>query len=118
LWVDLAAELTKAFAFSASFSAGTRAIGRNYILLVTVEALEESRERLFEECVQKELISRVHSRDLTSQVDFLKGVEMTDASLLAAFWKRLASPLADYRPKRFALQRDTKTVTTLYAHSL
>jgi hypothetical protein len=107
------AELTKSFAFSASYSSGARALGYNYTLWVTVDALDEARERELETLVERELISRLHTRDLTDQDDFLKGVEKTDAALLGAFWTRLAGPLRPYRPRRLALQRNARTVTTL-----
>lgn len=108
----MGAELTKAFAFSASYSVGTRSLGRNYMLSITVEALDEKREAEFEALVQERLISSLHTRDL-SQVDYLKGITITDAALLEAFRKRLTGPLAAYKLRRMALRRDSRTVTTL-----
>ena len=107
-------ELTKSFAFSASHASGARAIGRNYTFWITVEALDEARELELEATVRRELIEKLHTRDLSEQVDFLKHVEKTDAALLDAFWARLSKPLAPYRPRRLALQRDARTVTTLH----
>ena len=107
------AELTKSFAFSASYSAGARALGRNYIFSVTVPALTEAQEPAFEETVQREILSKVHTRDL-GEVDFLRGIALNDEVLLRAFWKRLAKPLEPYRPKRLSLQRDARTVTVLH----
>ncbi len=106
-------ELTKSFAFSASFARGTRSIGVNFTLSVTVAELEESAEKDLEARVRKELISKLHTRDL-SEVDFLKGVTITDGALLRAFWARLSDPLKAYAPRRLALQRDAQTLTTLY----
>ena len=108
------AELTKCFAFSASHSSGGRAVGRNYVLSITVPAMREDRESEFEAVVRRELISKLHTRDLSEHVDFLKNVEKTDAALLGAFWTQLEGPLRPYGPKRFALQRDLRTLTTLH----
>ena len=107
------AEFTKSFAFSASYSSGGRSVGRNFTLQITVEASDEARERELEMIVERELISRVHLRDLSEGVDFLKNVEKTDEALLRAFWTRLSKPLGTYHPKRLALQRDARTITTL-----
>ncbi len=107
------AELTKSFPFSASYARGTRSIGVNFILSVTVAELDEAAENDLEDLVQRDLISKIHTRDLSGDVDFLKGVEITDGSLLRAFWTKLARPLERYGPRRLALQRDSRTVTTL-----
>lgn len=107
------AELTKAFAFSASYSSGGRALGRNYTLLVTVGCLKETEERELEAIVRSELIDQVHTRDLSEQVEFLRNIEIDDVALLRAFWGRLKKPLTRFGPRRLALQRDPRTVTTL-----
>ena len=107
------AELTKSFAFSASYSSGARSLGRNYIFAVTVPVLTEAQESALEEVVQHELISKVHTHDL-GEVDFLRGVLLNDEVLLRAFWKQLARSLEPYKPKRFSLQRDARTVTVLH----
>lgn len=106
-------EFTKSFAFSASYRESDRSVGRNYTLLVTVGEMGALREREFEETVRRELISLVHTRDLSDGVDFLMGIEKADGPLLRGFWSRLSGPLAPYKPKRVALQRDARTVTTL-----
>ncbi len=108
------AELTKSFTFSASHARGMRSIGSNYIFSVTLPVLDEAEERELEAIVQSELISQLHTRDLTEGVDFLKGVEMNDAAFLRAFWSRLSGSLARFKPRRLALQRDPRTVTTLH----
>lgn len=108
------AELTKSFAFSASYARGTRSIGSNYIFSLTLPVLSEAEEKEFEATVQSELISQLHTRDLSSGVIFLKGVEMNDEALLRAFWDRLSGPLARFRLRRLALQRDPRTVTILH----
>jgi len=107
------AELTKSFAFSASYRSGARSVGANYILFVTLPALDEFAEKEMEAVVQKELISKVHTRDLSENVDFLKGVEVSDSGLLRAFREKLEKPLAGRGLRRLALQRDARTVTTL-----
>ena len=108
------AELTKSFAFSASYRSGARSVGANYILSVSLPALDGAAEKEFEGAVQDSLISKLHARDLSENVDFLRGAEMTDAGLLRAFWAVLAGPLAHHRVRRLALQRDARTVTILY----
>lgn len=108
------AELTKSFVFSASYTRGKRFIGSNYILSLSLPALDETAEKELETIVQSELISKIHTRDLSEGVSFLKGAEMSDASLLRAFWARLSAPLAQYGLRRLALQRDSRTVTTLH----
>ena len=108
------AELTKAFAFSASHRSGVRFIGANYILFLTLPALDEAAEKELDAVVQAELIAKLHTRDLSDGVDFLKGVEITDAGLLRAFRERLEKPLARHGLRRLALQRDARTVTTLH----
>ncbi len=54
------AELTKSFPLSASYSLDGRSIGRNFTLHVTVDALDEARERELERIVERELLSKVH----------------------------------------------------------
>ena len=112
--LDLDADFTKSFAFSASHARGARSIGANYILSLTLAVLDEVGEKELEAIVQSELISQLHTRDLSRSVDFLKDVEMNDAALLRAFWERLSGPLARHRLKRLALQRDPRTITTLH----
>ena len=107
------AELTKSFAFSASHKSGARSIGANYVLFITLPALDEASEKEFESLVQRELIAKVHTRDLSENVDFLKGLEISDAALLRAFREKLEKPLAGHALRRLALQRDARTVTTL-----
>lgn len=107
------AELTKGFSFSASYRSGDRSIGRNYILRVTVHALPESEENEFEKTVQNELIEKIHTRDLSDNVDFLKNTAIDDLALLRAFRKRLAASLARFQPKRLTLERDARTETTI-----
>ena len=108
------AELTKSFVFSASHRSGARSIGANYTLFLTLPALDEAAEKELDAVVQSELIEKIHTRDLSESVDFLKGVEITDAALLKAFRVRLERPLARHGLRRLALQRDARTVTTLH----
>ena len=105
-------ELKKAFAFSACYTVGARALGRNYTLSITLPALDESQERDFERLVEQTLISKLHTRDI-EQVSFLKGVPRNDADFLKVFWQVLSEPLAHYKPLRLELERDSRTRTTL-----
>ena len=108
------AELTKSFAFSASYSRAARSIGVNYTFSVSVPAVDEEAEKELESVVRRELISKLHTRDLSEHVDFLKGVEISDEALLRVFWALLAKPLERYGIRSLSLRRDGRTVTTLH----
>lgn len=107
-------ELTKTFAFSACHTHSGRVLGRNYLLGITLEWLPEEREKAMSEIVHREIISKVHTRDLGEDVYFLKKSVIDDASILQAFWQRLSGPLSDFRVRRLTLQRDPETSTTLW----
>ena len=101
--------LTKFFRFSASHAAGEKIYGHNYVLGVTVDALTPAAERSFETAVESALIQRLESRDLGLHVDFLKGIEITDAGLLHAFWKVLEEKIKPARLRSLSLERDSRT---------
>jgi hypothetical protein len=104
-------EWTKQFGFSSSYADNNRVIGHNYILNLTTEAVDEASELRIESIVQKTLIDKMHSRDLSLDVDFLKGVTISDAALLNIFWKILEKELLPIRILGMSLQRDRRTIT-------
>jgi hypothetical protein len=107
--------LTLVFEFSASYSQGDRVTGHNYILSATFDALEEPAEPAIRAAVEKELIQKIHSRDLGQHVDFLKGKALTDLSLLRTFWPRVSQACSPARLVRLCLERDRRTRWTLTA---
>src|SRR3989338_5709939 len=107
-------ELTKTFSFSACHTASGRILGRNYLLKIALEWLPEAREKILSDIVRREILSKVHTRDLGEDVFFLKRTEIDDASILKAFWQRLSGPLEDFQVKYLTLQRDSETSTTFW----
>ena len=104
---------TKIFCFSASVESHGRVTGHNYKLSVTVDDLEESAEGRFEDAIQKSLIEKVHSRDLGTDVDFLKGQALSDKTLLEAFGGIIQKTVAPLRLRSLTLERDERTIRTL-----
>lgn len=107
-------ELTKTFAFSACHTHSGRVLGRNYLFKITLEWLPEDREKAVSEIVQREILSKVHTRDLGEDVYFLKKAVIDEASILQAFWQRLSGPLSGFRVKCLTLQRDSETSATFW----
>ncbi len=104
---------SKDFHFSASFSRGERVIGHNYVLQVTFPAQNEDLERVLIEKIEKSLVRPMESRDLGTDVEFLKGVLIDDRSLLEAFWPLAERAIAPVQLESLSLERDRCTVTTL-----
>jgi hypothetical protein len=75
-----------------------------------VSPVEES---ALEAQVWEELIRHVHSRDLSSGVDFLKGVTITDENLLNVFWGIVQKAIHPHRLRALTLERDSRTSYTL-----
>lgn len=103
--------LTKYFSFSASHEKSGRVWGHNYVLGVTVDAPNEEAEADFVAVVERELVSRMASRDLNLHVDFLKGLPIADRTLLPAFWSVLEKAVAPARLRELTLARDQRTLT-------
>ena len=98
--------LTKSFSFSSSYEQGSKVLGHNYELEVTVDALDESSEKILEAKVQRLVIDRIHSRDLSLQTDFLpKDVPVTDGLLLETFWRALSPAVGPAVLRRLSLKR-------------
>ncbi len=105
---------TKQFPFSASYARGEKVLGRNFVLEAALEApADEEAETRFVETVERELVSKIESRDLGIHVDFLKGTSIDDRSLLAAFWPIVERAAAPARLRSLSLERDSRTRTTL-----
>ena len=102
---------TKFFHFSASHARGEKIKGHNYVLGVTIDPLEEEKETAFEKKVEAVLIKKLDSRDLGTDVDFLKNVEINDLNLLRIFWDLLAVQLPPARLRALSLERDKRTHT-------
>ena len=80
--------------------------------LARIELAPEEEER-FVRTVESALIQKLESRDLSLDVDFLKGVSISDLNLLKVFWVRITERLAPIRLHAMTLARDKRTRTTL-----
>lgn len=107
-------ELTKFFSFSACHTVSGRVLGRNYRFGITVEWVSQDQEDRLVAIVQREVIAKVHSRDLGESVDFLKNIRIDDGSLLESFEKRLSALLSDFKVIRLVLERDSETAAVLF----
>ncbi len=105
--------LTKLFYFSASFSRGNDVHGHNYTLGVTFECSRLFDEDAVEEKIQKNLIQKMHSRDLGRDVDFLKKTEINDENLVKVFSGIIARHTRPLRLREIYLERDRRTRCTL-----
>ncbi len=103
---------TKSFRFSASYSDGLKIIGHNYRLDITTDP--PGQESDFEKRVQSALIAKIHTRDLSLHVDFLKNTPITDERLLEAFRGVLEKELAPLKIQALNLERDDRTRVTLW----
>ena len=103
----------KKFSFSASYGEKGRVIGHNYALGVLTDALDEAQEKMLERVVQRSLIQRIDSRDLTLDVDFLKDTEITDINLLHTFWKLLEPSLRPILLRALFLEKDGRSQVRL-----
>ena len=87
-------------------------MGHNYVLGVTFPAQQEDVERVLVEKLEI-LVRPMESRDLVTDVEFLKGIPIHDQSLLKAFWPLAERALAPVPLESLCLERDRRTVTTL-----
>ena len=104
---------TKYFPFSASFFRGEKVIGHNYVLGVTFPAQREDAELLLVEKIEASLVREMASRDLGTDVGFLKGIALDDRALLDAIWPRAERAIAPVPLESLSLERDRRTITTL-----
>jgi hypothetical protein len=105
--------LTKSFEFSASYASGNRIVAHNYRLEATFQNVSELSGSELELKIQKSLIQKMHSRDLGQDVDFLRGVCLSDSSLLEAFWSRIIEIATPAVLTALSLQPDSHTRWTL-----
>ncbi len=104
---------TKVFDFSASYESGGKILASNYRLAVTTRFLDEGGEARFEKKILESLIQKIHSRDLSLHVDFLKGEALTESRLIEIFWKRIEQAIAPEPLLELSLQRDNQNKFTL-----
>lgn len=105
--------LTKSYDFSASYSSGDRVIAHNYRLTADFKNIPEALERDLDAKIQNVLIRKVHSRDLGQDVDFLRGISLSDTALLKAFWPLIATSAVPGKLLSLSLERDARTRWTL-----
>ena len=110
--------LTKYFRFSASFSKNNKIFGYNYILGITTDIIAEEEEALLEQKINKNLIKKIDSRDLGTDVDFLKGARLHDENLLSIFWPIIKKEIHPLPLRALSLQRDDRTCVTLSSEDL
>ena len=108
---------TKFFYFSASFSRGLHVYGHNYTLAVICEFTDKLDETVLENKIQAALIQKIHSRDLSLDVDFLKNMEITDYNLLKVFSEIISKQIHPVRLHALSLERDSRTKLLLPATS-
>ncbi len=105
--------LTKSFEFSASYCLGNRVVAHNYRLEATFQNLLEPSAAELELKIQNTLIQKIHSRDLGQDVDFLRGVSLSEISLLKAFWPLIAKTVKPAVLTALSLESDSHTRWTL-----
>lgn len=106
---------TKRFPFSSSFSRNGRIYGRNFVLGVTLVFSDKMDEEAVVRKVETALIEKIHSRDLSMHVDFLKKVEISDMTLLKAFLRILKPVLRPAKIHSLYLESDSRTRLDLRA---
>ena len=111
------ATVTKSFEFSASHSAAGKVFGHNYILHAAFHVHNASEETGLSEKIERSLIQKMHSRDLGSDVEFLKNVPPDDLSRLKVFWEIIARETRPARLESLCLERNRHTRWTLTADS-
>ena len=100
---------TKLFYFSASFFRGREVHGHNYTLIVTLKYSDRFNEFAVEQKIKKSIIDKIHSRDLGHDVDFLRGVPITDLNLLKIFSEIITREIQPVKLTELSLERDKNT---------
>ena len=100
---------TKRFKFSASYEQGDKIFGHNYILSITVDDISQTQEQKLCDVVEKRILSKVHSRDMSLHVDFLRGVDITERNLLKEFYSQISPEINFCVIKEMSLDRDETT---------
>lgn len=87
-------------------------MGHNYVLGVTFPAQHDDTEQILVDKLEV-LVRPMESRDLGTDVEFLKGLTIDDQSLLQAFWPLAERAIAPVPLASLYLERDRRTITTL-----
>ena len=103
----------KSFPFSSSFERDGQIHGYNFTLVLTAAIRDDFDEKHITQTVQRELIQKIHSKDLSVHVDFLKGNKISDVFLLKKFSSILLNKLKPLKMVSLALRRDDRTRTEL-----
>ena len=105
--------LTRIYPISASFSRGSRVIGRNYRLAVCVDAVDEKDELRLDGVIRKDLIERLHTRDWDESPAFMVRAGREDHQILSALAFELRTVLAEFRLRRVELWRDEASFVSM-----
>ena len=76
---------------------------------VTTDSLDDYSEIQFDKKINEALISKLHSRDLSLHVDFLKGAHITDDNLLKIFWGMIKKEIHPMPLHSLSLERDSRS---------
>ena len=109
----MSATVTKTFEFSASHAEGDKVVGHNYILKCVYLAADASAEEGLTEKIQRDVIQKLHSRDLGQSVDFLKNVPLNDLAILRTLWRVITEATRPAQLHSLCLIRDRQTEWTL-----
>ena len=107
------ATFTKFFNFSACYATKSKVLGHNYRLGITVSVPDEEGEQRFQKKIESALIKKLESRDLGTDVDFLKGETITDLNLLKIFWAILQDEVRPLSLYSLSLEKDKHGRTVL-----
>ena len=88
-------------------------IAHNYHLEAVFKNVSELLEPDLDLKIQNTLIKKINSCDLGKDVDFLKGVSLSDTALLKVFWTILAKIAKPATVVSLSLERDRHTRWTL-----
>ncbi len=107
-------EFVKSFSFSSSYSDGEKICAANYRFEIAVKYPFEASEEKLAQIIQKEIISKVHTRHLDECVDLFQGMRIDEYAILNVFWEKLSRPLSGFVVRRLTLHRDTTTSLSFY----
>lgn len=102
----MSATLELIFSFSACFDdIGGHLEAHNYTLRLVTAPLERAEECRIRREVDRELISKIASRDLGHDVDFLKNKPLTEWFVLSEFQQKVSLLIAPHPVYRLSLER-------------
>lgn len=88
-------------------------IAHNYRLEAVFDGVAPAGEPALDARIQKELIQKIHSRDLGEDVDFLRGKALSDTVLLEIFWPLVAGLAHPACLAALTLESDARTRWTM-----